>query len=46
MTEMGIYGINNIIYKFITDIEYSCRKKKIKREEVLEIMDEMIPWDE
>ena len=29
-----------------TDIEYSFRKKKTKREEVLEIMDEIIPWDE
>ena len=29
-----------------TDVEYSCRKKKTKREEFLEIMDEIIPWDE
>ena len=29
-----------------TDIEYSCRKKKTRREEFLEIMDEIIPWDE
>ena len=29
-----------------TDIEYSCRKKKTKREEFLEIMDEIIPWEE
>ena len=29
-----------------TDIEYSGRKKKTRREEFLEIMDEMIPWDE
>lgn len=29
-----------------SDIEYSCRKKKTKREEFLEIMDEIIPWDE
>lgn len=29
-----------------TDFEYSCRKKKTKREEFLEIMDEIIPWDE
>ena len=27
-----------------TDIEYSFRKKKNKREEFLEIMDEIIPW--
>ena len=29
-----------------TDLEYSCRKKTTKREEFLEIMDEIIPWDE
>ncbi len=29
-----------------TDMEYSLRKKKTKREEFLEIMDEIIPWDE
>ena len=29
-----------------TDIEYSFRKKKTKREEFLEIMDEIIAWDE
>ena len=29
-----------------TDMEYSCLKKKTKREEFLEIMDEIIPWDE
>lgn len=29
-----------------TDIEYSGRKKKTRREEFFEIMDEMIPWDE
>ena len=29
-----------------TDIEYSFRKKITKREEFLEIMDEIIPWDE
>lgn len=28
-----------------TDIEYSYRKKKTKREEFLEIMDEIIPWN-
>ena len=27
-----------------TDVEYSFRKKKTKREEFLEIMDEIIPW--
>jgi len=30
----------------LTDMEYSFRKKKTKREEFLEIMDEIIPWDE
>ena len=29
-----------------TDMEYSCRKKKTKRDEFLEIMDEIIPWGE
>lgn len=29
-----------------SDFEYSNRKKKTKREEFLEIMDEIIPWDE
>ncbi len=29
-----------------TDIEYSYRKRKTKREEFLEIMDEIIPWEE
>ena len=29
-----------------TDIEYGFRKKKTKREEFLEIMDEIIPWEE
>ena len=29
-----------------SDMEYSCRKKKTKREEFLEIMEEIIPWDE
>lgn len=29
-----------------TDIEYSFRKKITKRENFLEIMDEIIPWDE
>lgn len=29
-----------------TDLEYSYRKKKTRREEFLEIMDEIIPWDE
>ena len=29
-----------------SDIEYGSRKRKTKREEFLEIMDEIIPWDE
>ena len=29
-----------------TDMEYSNRKKKTKREEFLEMMDDIIPWDE
>ena len=30
----------------LSDMEYSNRKKKTKREEFLEIMEEIIPWDE
>ena len=30
----------------LTDIEYRFRKEKTKRGECLEIMDEIIPWDE
>ena len=29
-----------------SDFEYSCRKKKTKREEFLDVMEEIIPWDE
>ena len=29
-----------------SDIEYSMRKKITKREEFLNIMEEIIPWDE
>ena len=29
-----------------SDMEYRCRKKKTKREEFPEIMEEVIPWDE
>ena len=32
--------------KSFSDMEYRCRKKKTKREEFLEITDEIIPWDE
>ena len=28
-----------------SDIEYSNRRKKTKREEFLDSMDEIIPWD-
>ena len=30
----------------LSDMEYDCRKKKTKREEFLDIMDEIIPWEE
>ena len=30
----------------LSDMEYSNRRKKTKREEFLEIMEEIIPWDE
>ena len=29
-----------------SDMEYGCRRRKTKREEFLEIMDEIIPWEE
>ena len=29
-----------------TDLEYAGRKRKTKREEFLEIMDEITPWEE
>ena len=29
-----------------SDYEYSCRKKKTKREEFLDVMEDIIPWDE
>ena len=31
--------------EIFSDIEYSFRKKKTKREEFLEIMGKIIPWD-
>ena len=36
----------NMKQKTFTDMEYSLRKKKTKREEYLETMEEIIPWDE
>lgn len=30
----------------IADIEYANRKRKTKRDEFLETMDELIPWEE
>ena len=30
----------------LTDMEYANRKRKTKRDEFLETMDELIPWDE
>ena len=32
--------------KSFSDMEYRCRKKKTKQEKFLEIMEEIIPWDE
>lgn len=29
-----------------SDYEYSCRKKKTKREEFLDVIEDIIPWDE
>ena len=39
-------GADKMKQETFTDIEYSFRKKKTKREEFLEIMDEIIPWEE
>jgi hypothetical protein len=39
-------AVRNMKQETFTDIEYSFRKKKTKREEFLETMDEIIPWDE
>ena len=41
--EKGAQEIKQVSF---SDFEYSGRKKKTKREEFLEIMDEIIPWDE
>ena len=30
----------------ISDVEYSARKRKSKREKCLELMEEIIPWEE
>ena len=30
----------------LSDMEYGCRKKKTEREEFLETMDEIVPWNE
>ena len=38
---MAVHGMKQETF---TDIEHSFRKKKTKREEFLEIMDEIIPW--
>lgn len=32
--------------KTFSDMEYSNRREKTKRDEFLEIMEEIIPWDE
>ena len=39
-------AVDDMKQETFADIEYGCRKKKTKREEFLEIMDEIIPWDE
>ena len=55
MTETSICGIMQVTQKGVkamgkqmsfTDYEYSQRKRKTKREEFLECMDEITPWDE
>ena len=42
-----VKGAESMIYQqSFTDLEYANRKKKTRREEFLEMMDEIIPWDE
>ena len=36
----------NMKQQTFSDYEYSNRKRKTKREKFLELMDEIIPWDE
>ena len=39
-------GANKMSQMTFSDFEYSNRKKKTKREEFLNVMEEVIPWDE
>lgn len=41
----GTHGSSNeyLTQETFADMEYSCRKKRTKQEEFLEIMDEIIP---
>jgi hypothetical protein len=41
-----VRGENTMKQQTLSDMEYSNRKKKTKREEFLEIMDDIISWDE
>lgn len=43
---MNRYRRYNMKQQTFTDIEYSKRKRKTKREQFLEIMDQIIPWQE
>ena len=39
-------GAKDMKQQSFSDYEYSCRKKKTRREEFLDTMEEIIPWDE
>ena len=39
-------AVPNMKQQTFSDFEYSSRKRKTRREEFVEIMDEIIPWDE
>lgn len=41
--KIGEKGGQEMKQESFSDMEYRCRKKKTKRKEILEIMDEIIP---
>ncbi len=43
---IGEKGAWSMKQESFSDMEYAYREKKTKREEFLEIMDEIIPWEE
>ena len=43
---IGRKGAEGMKQESFSDMKYNCRKKKTKREEFLEVMEEIIPWEE